>query len=294
MKGFRTKKCWREGLKQPRFRADHFMPFLLLLILLGCAVAPPTPPPDLQLIPPPGPLTWDPPSQYHTATNGEVGARFTFKVVNNTSAEVVITDVSTSCGCTVAQMPSNPWRLTPHETNKLEAVVDLRDKTGVLSPPGVIYKHIYVTSTNGTNDLTIAITIMGGMTNNLTPAEMARLWGQQLASVDHQAVFKTDCVRCHLVPAFGKTGEELFHTTCGICHESEHRATMVPDLSALKTGIDTNYWRNWVTYGKAGTLMPGFAATLGGPLDDAQIDSLVEFLPKQFPRPLKAAPKPNK
>ena len=123
---------------------------------------------------------------------------------------------------------------------------------------------------------------------------MARLWGQQLASVDHQAVFKKDCVKCHLVPAFGKTGEQLFHTSCGICHESVHRATMVPDLSALNSEFDTNYCRICVTYGKAGTLMPGFAATEGGPLDSAQIDSLMEFLPKQFPRPQKAAPTPDK
>ena len=65
---------------------------------------------------------------------------------------------------------------------------------------------------------------------------------------------------------------------------------MVPDLHKLKSEIDGDYWRNWVTNGKPGTLMPGFAATEGGPLDDADIKSLVEYLTKAFPRPMKTPP----
>ena len=67
---------------------------------------------------------------------------------------------------------------------------------------------------------------------------------------------------------------------------------MVPDLKALKTEIDSDYWHNWVTHGKPGSLMPGFTAREGGPLNDKQIDSLVEFLTNAFPRPLKTAALP--
>jgi hypothetical protein len=36
--------------------------------------------------------------------------------------------------------------------------------------------------------------------------------------------------------------------------------------------------------GKEGTLMPGFGQRQGGPLTEEQVNSLVEFLPKQFPK----------
>jgi cytochrome c553 len=122
------------------------------------------------------------------------------------------------------------------------------------------------------------------VTNGVS-AEMAnRLWNREMAGADRQAVFKKDCVKCHLQPAFGKTGAPLYQAACAICHEAPHRATMVPDLHTLSKLIEADYWRTWVTHGRDGTLMPGFAATEGGPLDEAQINSLVEYLPKAFPK----------
>jgi cytochrome c553 len=226
------------------------------------------------------PLAWESPSQFYTAKPGDITARFTYKVANVSTSEVVIDDVKPSCGCTTAELPSKPWRLAPHETNKMEVLVDLRGKEGKL------FKTIAVQSATAPKELTILIDIPPEASTSRMPPEMAnRLFGQQLGALDHQAVFKKDCVQCHLVPAFGKTGENLYHTACGICHEAKKRASMVPDLRALKTPIDDAYWQNWVSHGKAGTLMPGFASTDGGPLDEAQITSLVEYLTKAFPRP---------
>jgi hypothetical protein len=42
-----------------------------------------------------------------------------------------------------------------------------------------------------------------------------------------------------------------------------------------------------VAHGKPGTLMPAFSAKEGGPLDNSQINSLVEYLTKTYPRPIK-------
>ena len=120
-------------------------------------------------------------------------------------------------------------------------------------------------------------------TNALKPEVAERLWNQEVARTDRQAVFKQDCVKCHLVPAFGKSGEPLYQVACGICHDSPQRAAFVPDLSALKTETGTNYWRTMVAHGKNGTLMPGSAATDGGPLDDPQMDSLVNYLLDKYP-----------
>lgn len=226
-------------------------------------------------------LVWESPNQNYTVKPGEVTAHFTFKVSNVSSSEAVIDDVKPSCGCTLAKMPGKPWHIAPKESSKMEVLVDLRGKKGVL------FKEIGVVSSNSPKLLTIMVNIPESSTNGMTPEQINRIWGRELAATDRQAVFKTECVKCHLVPAFGKSGQALYQVACGICHEAKHRATMVPDLHALKTEIAPDYWKNWVTHGKAGTLMPGFAAAEGGPLDNAQINSLVEYLTKAFPRPVK-------
>jgi cytochrome c553 len=228
-------------------------------------------------------LQWDEPAKTYTAKAGDVAAHFVFMVKNVSGGDLTIDRVMSSCDCTVAKPPRDPWRMKPGDADKLDVLVDLRNKT-----PGTFFKDVDVLSGGETNVLTVSVTIPADVTNGMSPAMADRLFGQQLAGVDHQAVFKGNiCVKCHLVPAFGKSGENLFHVACGICHEASHRATMVPDLHALKTEIDTNYWQNWVAHGKAGTLMPGFAATDGGPLDDEQIKGLVNYLTNAFPRPLK-------
>jgi cytochrome c553 len=255
----------------------RFLKYILLLSLAGAS---------WKAVAETDALKWDADSITNHAQPGDIASRFTFNVRNISTTNVVIDELKTSCGCTAASMPSKPWKIAPHETSKLEAVVDLRGKHGTL------YKEVILYSSNAVRTLKVTVEIPDA-TNNLSPEMASRVWGQQLAAIDRQAVFKSDCVKCHLVPAFGKEGEKLFHTTCGICHEAKHRATMVPDLSQLKTEIPPNYWRNWVTYGKPGTLMPGFTATLGGPLDDAQIDGLVQYLTNAFPRPINPTAKDN-
>jgi mono/diheme cytochrome c family protein len=273
------------GLRPGRRNAAALLLLLLTAMLIHAATPAVVAPASVSR---PG-LVWEPASQYYTVKQGEVAARFTFKVKNVSGSEYVIDDIKTSCDCTTAGIPSKPWHLAPGETNKLEAVVDLRDHMKGVTASDIILKEIFVYSTNATNILSMTITIPPGMTNTLSKPEADRIWGQQLAAVDHQAVFKTTCVNCHLVPAFGKYGESLYHTACGICHDDAHRAPMVPDLRALKTEIDTNYWHTWIVYGKVNTLMPGFANTEGGPLEAAQIDSLVNYMTNAFPRPMKGA-----
>jgi mono/diheme cytochrome c family protein len=68
-----------------------------------------------------------------------------------------------------------------------------------------------------------------------------------------------------------------------VCHEAEHRASMVPNLHEAKQERNADYWRNWIRDGKAGSLMPAFAQTQNGPLLDEQINSLVEYLLHAMP-----------
>jgi cytochrome c553 len=234
--------------------------------------------------PPGDALVWEPTNLVATVKMGEVTARVTFKVKNVSRTNILVNDVKPSCGCTIAQLPSKPWQIPAKQTGKFDVLVDLRGKSGQLT------KEIGVIRADTTNLLMVTVNMPEGFTNGMSSNAMDRMFGQQLAGMDRQAIFKNDCVKCHLVPAFGKLGEPLYQAACGICHEAKHRATMVPDLHSLKTEIDPNYWRQMVAHGKPGTLMPASAATEGGSLDDAQINSLVEFLTKEFPRPVKNAP----
>ncbi len=81
----------------------------------------------------------------------------------------------------------------------------------------------------------------------------------------------------------GKYSKDLFDSVCGVCHEAEHRASMVPDLHNLKVPTNPDFWRTWITFGKPGTLMPAFAASQGGPLSDVQISSLAAYLNSTIP-----------
>jgi len=108
---------------------------------------------------------------------------------------------------------------------------------------------------------------------------------------NRQAVFQGECITCHVTPALNEMGAELYEKACGICHEAEHRASMVPDLHALQKETNADYWRTWITSSMEGKLMPAFAIEHGGFLNQAQIDSLVSYLLRAIPsRPASNAP----
>ncbi|MBU6400327.1 MAG: DUF1573 domain-containing protein [Verrucomicrobia bacterium] len=220
-------------------------------------------------------LSWDSDAKAYQAKPGEPTAHFAFALTNISSAEVVVNRVTTSCGCTVARLPAQPWRLAPGASGQIDVTVDLRGKWGVLQ------KLITVDTSDGYKVLHVSIRVPTGS----APAAVLmadRMRNQQLARADRQAVFRNDCARCHAQPTVGKTGAALFQAACAICHESAHRATMVPDLHALTQATDREFWRFWITAGKPGTLMPAFAAAQGGPLTELQINSLLDYLTTTF------------
>ena len=122
----------------------------------------------------------------------------------------------------------------------------------------------------------LRITILPPVIANLTDAERAR--GMDGARRTGRRSFKNDCATCHAKPGEGKYGKTLYDAVCAICHEAEHRATMVPDLHNLKTPTNEEFWRTWIAHGKPGSLMPAFATAEGGPLTDMQIATLAAYL----------------
>lgn len=220
---------------------------------------------------PDGVIAWNSLMETCDATNGQEFARFTFTFTNVTAGNVTILNVHPGCGCTTAELPPVPWTIPSGSNGEIKLSVNLEGKSGTL------FKQVAVSADKGTKTLMLRINIappppMAEMT------EEERAAGMAAAKADRQAVFKADCASCHLPKVDGKYGQQLYEAICAICHESPHRATMVPDLHNLLLPTNEEFWRTWITAGKAGSLMPAFATSQGGPLNDLQIASLAAYL----------------
>lgn len=225
-----------------------------------------------------GKLVWDSMSKEYTSKPGERYAEFKFWFTNNSPEELYIVRAQSSCFCTVAQLPQTPWRIPPGTNGSIDVKMDLAGKNGVVS------KGVNVDTTGGPYALSVKTTITPAAA---TPgmADADRLKNMQTALADRQAIFKkAECVSCHADPAKGvMDGAKLYVGVCGVCHDSEHRASTVPDLRKLNHPTDATHWRQWITHGRAGTMMPAFTKAEGGPLDDRQIEAIVAHLVRTIP-----------
>ena len=218
------------------------------------------------------PLVWDSMVKKVVTKPNQTTNQFIFTVTNTAKSEVTINDIVPSCGCTVAKMPSKPWKLKSGGSGNFYAVVDFHGKFGNVT------KTLVVDSSAGPQRLTVALEIP------VTAESQKRTRNMEAARNDRQAVFKNDCATCHVTPALNKTGEEFYKAACAICHEAANRGSMVPDLKALNKKTYPKYWKYWLTTGGP-FFMPSFAKEKKGFLDEAQIDALSEFLDKKFPSP---------
>lgn len=235
-------------------------------------------------------LAFDAEQKSVTVTNGTMQAHFSFNITNISSGDVTINYVQTSCGCTVAKLPSTPWKLTPHESGEISATMQLLGTP----PGGTKTKTLTINSDKGIKALYVKATVLP---EPMAMTGMDRTNAQKIALADRQAVFKGDCARCHVAPASvagqEKMGLALYTAVCGICHEAEHRASFVPDLHRIPEPTNAEFWKNWIMHGKPGTLMPAFAKNEGGILSDAQIESLVQFLTATIPSHATTSPTPS-
>jgi mono/diheme cytochrome c family protein len=219
-------------------------------------------------------LVWDAKMKKDNPKPGEEKVDFTFTLTNVSSTELVIYATETTCECTIAKLPSNPWVIPAGGSGNILVTLNLHGKQGRIS------KGITVLTSQGNSLLTVEA---------MAPPSGAgmgdRTMNQAAALADRQAVFRGECARCHVEPAKGKMGPDLYVAACAICHDSPHRASMVPDLRAGKGLMDLNYWKDWIANGRERTMMPAFAQVHGGPLTDAQIDSLAKYLVQTLPGP---------
>ncbi len=219
---------------------------------------------------PEGVLAWDGATKETNVTENTTAAHFVFSFTNISTNPVVILSVRPSCGCTTTKLPPLPWTLAPGTNGQMDATVNIEGKSGTL------YKSIGVYTDEGSKTLVLTITILPFVMPKMSEADRAR--NVKIAAADRQAVFKGECATCHVQRGEGKYAQALYEADCAICHDSVPRATMVPDLHALKTPTNFEFWRIWIAHGKPGSLMPAFSTVDGGPLSDMQINSLANYL----------------
>lgn len=229
-----------------------------------------------------GLLKWDAETQNATVTLGTLQVDFTFQVTNLSQETITVTGVTTTCGCTVAKLPANPWRIAPGTKETLAVAMNLAGKRG----PNT--KSLTVNTDHGHQILNVHVDIQDPPAGTMSQAD--RVKNLQIASANRQAVLHGACAACHSTPAINKTGADLYQAACAICHEAAHRAASVPDLKHLLKPTDSNYWRTWITTSVPGKLMPAFAIEHGGILNTTQIDSLVKYLVETNPSANPAPP----
>ncbi len=215
-------------------------------------------------------LAWDAQTRELQAKDGQASVDFRFALTNVWTNAVTITGTRTSCGCTVAKLPETPWVVAPGERGEISGSMNLAGKSGT------VVKTVTVLSDVGSILLNVRVKIDPPDPNRMRAADRQR--NLAVAAADRQAVFRGECASCHVAPTVGKKGAELYATACGICHDAENKASMVPALRELKHPTDRAFWMQWIRNGKPASLMPAFDLKQGGILDEDQMASLADYI----------------
>jgi hypothetical protein len=185
--------------------------------------------------------------------SNENKAEHVFEVSNGGDEDLLIEKLVGSSGTIQAVASSS--RLKPGEEGSIKVIVDLRGKQGIYSKTMDVY----------TNDPITPVTTLAVKIHVKDRIHM----GEYKAT----EIFAGNCRTCHVDKGTGKTGWELFKADCFMCHNAG-RTTYLSTMSkkpaeevlkAVKEGVPN-------------TIMPGFDSKNGGPLDDAQIESLIDLI----------------
>jgi mono/diheme cytochrome c family protein len=106
---------------------------------------------------------------------------------------------------------------------------------------------------------------------------------------DPLVLFKGRCATCHVLRGVGKTGQALFIADCAMCHGQNAQGAVAMSLLGrdYRNPKQVALVRKMIAEGAPNNPeMPPFSKAHGGPLNDAEIDSLVTFLTYQHTRHL--------
>ena len=170
-----------------------------------------------------------------------------------------ILSVVPSSGCTITSLDKRI--ICIGDTGHLFVTFDPSSKAD-----GPIRKTITINS-NAPHAFTI-ITLRGIVTK-AHPGTMSSLSG----------IFAGDCAQCHVEKGSGLVGADLYTADCAICHGAKKEDKPAPALfskSMLRHGERDLY--RIITSGIPLTNMPAFGSAGHGPLSEAQVQSLVQYI----------------
>jgi hypothetical protein len=191
----------------------------------------------------------------------EVVHVFPFENVGDEPLHILSAEVS--CGCTEAAVVGSDV-VAAGGSGAIRVATDTTGKRGRFT------KEIDVI-TNDPGQRVTTLTFTGQVVK-----DVAAHRGHDLQEV----IFGERCGTCHAEPAAGLRGEDLYDAVCAFCH-GEHghgRGAMALKRLSYLRGVDAGGLAIAIGDGRPADGMPGFHQHLGGPLDDAQIASLVEII----------------
>jgi hypothetical protein len=145
--------------------------------------------------------------------------------------------------------------LKPGEQGKIHVSVDIRGRTGYIAKTIQVYAN---DPKNPVTKLAVRMNIKDRI---------------HLNQYEAREIFSEKCRACHVDQGRGKTGWDLFRADCFMCHNAGKNSSLTE--MSKKPG---EYLLRVIRGGVDNTVMPGWATDAGGPLDDAEIRSLIELI----------------
>jgi len=219
---------------------------LILLLLVGSQVS------QAADSPPQSMLVIDPPMLNLGEVDGAKPIEASLLIRNISEQPVFIANLSSSCGCT--NLRTEAMTLPAGGFTPLHVTIDLFAKQGKIA------KQVTVTDAfGGTSSAKILFTVRPN----------------PHTTISNRSLFEGKCARCHFDPAKGlQQGKALYQALCTMCHGTNGSGAYAPKLR----GLNANRLTSTITNGAGRPAMPAFAQQHGGPLSNAQIKALVNWL----------------
>lgn len=194
--------------------------------------------------------------------------KHSFIIKNDGKAPLNITNVHTSCGCTVLNLKNS--LVPPGGSVELGVTLDTAMKLGNVRKQIDIYTDDPAAPMTSVYLKTVVNNPHIGMTKE-----------------DKAKIFMGRCAVCHVQAGVGKLGDALYHADCAMCHGNDAMGREAPSL-VPRNYADSNVVSRVRKYIADGSpehpSMPGFATEKGGPLTAAEIDSIIDYLKSRSDR----------
>ncbi len=224
---------------------------LALFAVSGCSAAsgPSAPPADA----PASPLVFEPPE----LDMGQVreGEKAVARLLVRNSGDAIenIVELTTSCGCSVAEPEQRI--VMPGGFTTVTVSID------TFAKQNAVRKWVELTDAHGRKSRAIL---------HLRVLENPHL------QAGNRSIFSGQCAACHAEPARGKRqGPEIYAAVCAMCHGEDGKGGYAP---ALVGHENAEALAILIAQGTGSRHMPGFARQRGGPLSPEQIEALSRWL----------------